>query len=78
MDLKETVRLVCSETGLTHSVEGIEVWNMKVEEVLEKQMEEDPLAVALPALKAEPEVHIGWLSVFCYLEFIAQRMYGAG
>jgi hypothetical protein len=36
------------------------------------------LAIALPAIKAEHEVRIRWLSVFCCLEIIAQGMYGAG
>jgi hypothetical protein len=59
MDLGETVPSVCNETGLTHSVDGIEVYDMKVEEVLAKQEEEDPLAVAVPTIKAEHEVCTG-------------------
>jgi pimeloyl-CoA synthetase len=59
MDLRETVPSVCSETGLTHSADGIEVCDIKVEEVLETQEEEDPLAVAVPAIKAEHEVRAG-------------------
>ena len=57
MDLGETVPSVCSETGLTVSADGSEVCDIKVEEVLATQ-EEDPLAVALPATKAEHEVRI--------------------
>jgi hypothetical protein len=61
MDLGETVPSVCSETGLTVSADGGEVSEIKVEEVLgaqEEQEEEDPLAIALPAIKAEHEVRI--------------------
>jgi hypothetical protein len=59
MDSGETVHLVCSETGLTVTADGIEVCDIKVEEVLAKQEEEDPLAVAVPAIKAEHEVCAG-------------------
>jgi len=44
MDLGETVPSVCSETCLTLSADGSEVGNMR--------MEEDHLAVVLPAVKA--------------------------
>lgn len=57
VDLGENVPGVCIETHLTHSAEGSELCDIKVEEVLETQEEEeDPLAVALPAVKAEHEV----------------------
>jgi len=60
MDLGETVPSECSETGLTLSADGGEVCDIKVEEVLatEEEEEEDPLAIALPAIKAEHEVRI--------------------
>ena len=41
MDLGETVPSVCSETGLTVCVDGSEVSDMKAEEVLYMQKEED-------------------------------------
>ena len=56
MDLGETVPSVCSETRLTLSVDGSVVSNMRVEEVLQTQQEEDHLAVALPAVKADDKV----------------------
>jgi maleate cis-trans isomerase len=52
MDLGETVPSVCSETGLTVSADGSEVSDVRAEEVLHMQEEEDHLAVALPAVKA--------------------------
>ena len=52
MDLGETVPSVCSETGLTVCADGSEGSGMRGEEVLHTQEEEDPLAVALPAIKA--------------------------
>jgi hypothetical protein len=60
MDLGETVPSECSETGLTFSADGGEVCDIKVEEVLatEEEEEEDPLAIASPAVKAEHEVRI--------------------
>jgi hypothetical protein len=51
-DLGETVPPVCSETCLTLSAGGIEVGVISEEEVLHSQ-EEDCLAVALPAVKAD-------------------------
>jgi hypothetical protein len=42
---------VCCETGLTVSADGCEVSDMRAEEVLHTQTEEDHLAVALPAVK---------------------------
>jgi hypothetical protein len=63
VDLGETVRLVCSERTLAVTAGGIDVCDMKVEELLEPKKEQDPLA--LPAIKAENEVLIGRLSVFC-------------
>jgi hypothetical protein len=59
MNLGETVPAVCSETCLTHSADGSEVCDLKAEEVPETQKEEDPLAIALPAIKAEHEVSTG-------------------
>jgi len=59
MDLGETAPSVCSETGLTVSADGSEVCDIKVEEVFQTQEEEDPLAIALPAVKADDMV--------CYL-----------
>ena len=56
MDLGETVPSVCIETGLTVCVDGSEVCDMGVEEVLLMQKEEDHLAVALPAVKAADTV----------------------
>ena len=59
IDLGEIVQPVCSETRLTVSADGSEVCDIKVEEVLATQEEEeDPLAIALPAVKAEHEVCI--------------------
>jgi hypothetical protein len=55
MDLGEAVPSVCSETGLTVSAGGSDVGDMKVEEFLHIQ-EEDPLAVALPAVNAADTV----------------------
>jgi len=56
VDLEETVTSVCSETGLTVSADGSEVSNIRAEEVLQTQEEEDCLAVALPAVKAADKV----------------------
>ena len=56
MDLGETVPSVCSETGLSICVDGSEVCDMGVEEVLHMQEEEDRLAVALPAVKVADTV----------------------
>jgi hypothetical protein len=55
MDLGETVPFVCSETCLTVSADGNEVSDTRAE-VLLKQEEEDPLAVASPAVKAADTV----------------------
>jgi hypothetical protein len=59
-DLGETVPFVCSETCLTVCGGGSEVSDIKVEEVLPTQQEEeeDPLAIALPPIKIEHEVRI--------------------
>ena len=46
---------VCSETGLTVCVDGSEGSDVRVE-VLHTQVEEDHLAVALPAVKAADTV----------------------
>jgi hypothetical protein len=59
MDLGETVPSVCSETCLTVATDGSEVSDMREEEVLHMQEEEDHLAVALPAVKTADTV--------CYL-----------
>jgi hypothetical protein len=57
MDLGETVPSVCSETCLTVCADGSEVSDMRMEEVLHTQEEEeDHLAVALPAVKAADKV----------------------
>jgi len=56
VDLGETVPSVCSETGLSVSADGSEVSNIRAEEVLQTQEEEDCLAVALPAVKAADKV----------------------
>ena len=56
MDLGETVPSVCSETHLTLFADGSEV---RKEEVLQMQEEEDHLAVALAAVNAADKV--------CYL-----------
>jgi hypothetical protein len=56
MGLGETLLSVCSETGLTVTADGSEVSNVRAEVVLHTQKEEDPLAVALPAVKAVDKV----------------------
>jgi hypothetical protein len=53
MDLGETVPSVCSETCLTVSAGGSEVSDIREEEVLHTQQEEEEnLAAALPAVTA--------------------------
>jgi hypothetical protein len=47
---------VCSETGLTVIADGSEVSNIRAEEVLHTQKEEDHLAVVLLAVKATDKV----------------------
>ena len=56
MDLGETVPSVCIETGLTVSADGSVCSDIRAEEVLHTQNEEDPLAVASPAVKAADTV----------------------
>jgi hypothetical protein len=57
MDLGETVPSMCCETCLTLSSDGSEVSDMRAEEVLLMQEEEeDRLAVVLPAVKAADKV----------------------
>jgi len=56
MDLRETVPSVCSETCLTVSAGGSEVSDIREEEVLHIQEEEDRLAAALPAVTAADTV----------------------
>ena len=56
VDWGETVPSVCSETGLTVCVDGSEGSDVRVEEVLHTQEEEDHLAVELPAVKAADTV----------------------
>jgi hypothetical protein len=56
MDLGETEPSLCSDTGLTLSADGREVSNVRAEEVLHTQKEEDHLVVALPAVKAADKV----------------------
>jgi hypothetical protein len=55
-DVGETVPSVCSGTCLTVSADGSEVSDVRVEEFLHTQEEEDHLAVALPAVKAADTV----------------------
>ena len=52
VDLGETLPSVCSVTIPTLSAGGSEASDLRAEEVLHMQKEEDPLAVALPAVKA--------------------------
>jgi hypothetical protein len=58
MDLGETVPSVCSGTCPTVSADGSEVSDVRAEEVLQTQEEEeeDHLAVALPAVKTAVKV----------------------
>jgi len=52
-DLGETIPCVCSDTCVTLSADGSEI---RKEEVLQTQEEEDRLPVALPAVKADDKV----------------------
>ena len=54
---RETVPSVCSETCLTVCGDGSEVSDIRAEEVLCSQEEEDHLAVALPAVKAAHKIY---------------------
>ena len=56
VDLGETVPSVCIETCLSVCGDGSEVRDMRAEEVLHTQEEEDHLAVVLPADKAADKV----------------------
>jgi hypothetical protein len=56
LDLGETVPSVCSGTCLTVCADGNEVSDIRAEEVLHIRVEEDHLAVALPAVKAADTV----------------------
>ena len=56
VDLEETVPPVCSVTRLTVCADGSEGSDMRAEETLHTQEEEDPLAVALPAVTAADTV----------------------
>jgi hypothetical protein len=57
MDLGQTVPSVCSATCLTVSAGGSEVSDIREEEVLHTQEEEeDPLAIALPTVTAADTV----------------------
>ena len=56
MGLGETVPSVCSEKGRTVSAGGSEVSDVREEEVLQSQEEEDHLAVALATVKAADKV----------------------
>ena len=56
MDSGETVPSVCSETSLTVCADGSEGSDMRAEEVLHSQEEEDRLAVMLAAVKAGDKV----------------------
>ena len=57
IDLGETAPTVCSETGLTVSADGSEVSDVRGEEVLQTQEEEeDCLPLALRAVRAADKV----------------------
>ena len=58
VDLGETVQSVCSETGLIVCANGSEVRDMRVEEALHTQEEEEEvhLASTSPAVKAADKV----------------------
>ena len=56
VDLGETGPSVCNETCLTVCTDGSEFSDVRAEEVLHKQEEEDHMAVALPAVKAAATV----------------------
>ena len=58
VDLGETVPSVCSETGVTVCADGSEVGNMRAEEVLHTQGEEEEVRLASmsPAVKAADKV----------------------
>ena len=56
MDLGETVPSVCSETGLTVCADRSEGSDVRAEEALHTQKDEDPLAVALPTVKVADTV----------------------
>ena len=56
MDLGETVPSVCSETGRTVSADGSEGSDMRVEEIVATQEEEDNLPIASPAVRAADKV----------------------
>ena len=58
MDSGETVPSVFSETCVTVSVDGSEISDIRVEEILPTQEEEeDRLAVAIEAVKAADKVY---------------------
>jgi hypothetical protein len=56
VDLGETVPPVCRETRLTLTADGSEVSDIRAEEVLHTQENEDRLAIALPAVKVADTV----------------------
>jgi len=56
MDLGETVPSVCSETCLTVSADGSDASDIRAEEVLHTQEEEDHLASTSPVDKAADKV----------------------
>jgi hypothetical protein len=56
VDLGERVPSVCSDTGLTVSADGNEFSDVRAEEGLHIQEEEDRSAVALMAVKAADKV----------------------
>jgi hypothetical protein len=57
VDLGATVSSSCSETCVTVSADGCEVSDIRAEEVLHVQKEEeDPLAVPLPAVQGADTV----------------------
>jgi hypothetical protein len=57
----------CNEACITSCHDGDEVINIKVEEVIDPEEEEDPLLIKFPVTKAEDEVRSVFLSSFLSL-----------
>jgi hypothetical protein len=57
----------CSEACLTSCHDGNEVIDIKVEEVVDREEEEDPLLITFPVIKAEHEVSSVYLPSFLSL-----------
>jgi hypothetical protein len=57
----------CNEACLTSCHDGNEVINIKVEEVIDTEEEEDPLLITFPAIKTENEVSSTYLLSFLNL-----------